>query len=89
MKALQVEYHGDLGGIKPNKDAEKEDWVEVCRRYNDDVHRIGDVTEQDDFTALYECFDEKDNSIYYLVKEDENLFRIKRKHFLKNIGKGQ
>ncbi len=87
MKAIQVEYNGTLTSIEIKEDTQPETWPTVCRKFNDDVHRICDVENQQEYTALYECFDDQDKAVYYLVCEDKHLYTLKRKHFLKNIGK--
>ncbi len=87
MKAILADYGGKPESIQIKKKAEPEDWITVCTRYNDDVSRICDVTDTDDFTALYECFDENNKPIYYLVKEEKKLYRLRRRHFFENIGK--
>ena len=87
MKAILAEYSGDIDTIQVKKDAEQENWVNVCHRFNDDVHRVCDVKEPEGFTALYECFDDDNTSVFYLVEEDKRLFKLRRKHFLDNIGK--
>jgi len=86
MKAIQAEYNEASKAITIKKDAEIEDWVSVCRRFNDDVSRICDVTEIEDYTGLFECFDDENNKYCYLVKEDKALYRMKRRHFYDNLG---
>ena len=87
MKSIQAEFQKDPRTIKFKPGAEQEDWVKVCRRFNDDVERVCDVTDMGEYTGLYQCFDEVSKKFFYLVKEDRSLFRMKRKHFLNNIGK--
>jgi len=70
-----------------SKDAVKEEpWVSVCRRFNDDVHRLRNVSGMGNFTGLYECFDDDNTRTYFIVEEDEGLYRLRRKHFLEKIG---
>lgn len=66
--------------------AKEEDWAAICRKFNDDVTRISDVTDQGEYTGLFECFDNANVSFFYLVKEDKNLYRMKHRHFLGNLG---
>jgi len=87
MDAMLVEYDIRKNTLDFVKGGMVEDWVAVCRRFNDDVHRVRDVDDIETYTALYECFDEKDKKYYYLVKEGNSLFKIRRKNFLSNIGK--
>ena len=87
MDAIIVEYDITKKTLEFVKGVVVEDWEAVCRRFNDDVHRVRDVDDIETYTALYECLDEKDKSHYYLVKEEDTLFKIRRKTFLSNIGK--
>lgn len=87
MKSIRADYDKENHQATIQQEAKPEDWVKVCTRYNNDVHRILDVTAVEGFTALYRCFDDDNKEVFYLVNEDEKLFRLKRKHFLKNIGK--
>jgi hypothetical protein len=87
MKAIQAEYDGTPDGIKIRNEADPEDWQSVCGRFNDDVRRICDVKDQGEYTALYECCDEKDRVTFYLVQEDASLYRLRRRHFLSNLGR--
>lgn len=86
MKSIQAEYNEASKAISIKKDSKIEDWVSVCRRFNDDVSRISDVTDIEDYTGLFECFDDKNNKYHYLVKEDKALYRMKRRHFYDNLG---
>lgn len=86
MKAIQAEAGADPGRAQIKEGAAPEDWVSVCRRFNDDVERVCDVPEVAGYTGLYRCFDENNQAVYYLVSEDRQLFRMKRRHFLDNIG---
>jgi hypothetical protein len=86
MKSIQAEFQKEPQIIKPRAKAEQEDWVKVCHRFNDDVERICDVSDLGEYTGLYQCFDEFNKGVFYLVEEDKTLFRMKRRHFLDNIG---
>ena len=86
MKSIQAEFEETSKKITVKKDAKEEDWAAVCRKFNDDVSRICDVTDHEDYTGLFECFDDHNKRFFYLVKEDQNLYRMKHKHFLENIG---
>ena len=86
MKSIQAEFEETSQKITIKKDARQEDWDAVCRKFNDDVSRICDVSDQGDYTGLFECFDDDNKQFFYLVKEDKNVYRMKRKHFLKNLG---
>ncbi|WDP84084.1 MAG: hypothetical protein HUN05_02010 [Desulfobacter sp.] len=86
MKAIQAKYVKEPFEIKVEKNAVEEDWPEVCSKFNDDVERVCDVGDIPGYTGLYQCFDEMNQKTYYLVNEDKSLFRLRRQHFLDNIG---
>ncbi|MCD4722774.1 MAG: hypothetical protein K8S13_23385 [Desulfobacula sp.] len=86
MESIQAQFEEKSKKITIKKDAEKEDWAVVCQRFNDDVSRICDVADQEDYTGLFECFDDNNKRFFYLVKEDKNLYRMKHKHFFDNLG---
>jgi len=86
MKAIEAEYTKDPFEIKIREKAAKEEWPEVCARFNDDVERVCDAEGIPGYTGLYQCFDEMNKKSYYLVNEDKSLFRLRRRHFLDNIG---
>ena len=87
MKAINVNYNTNKDIIKAGKDKKIEDWFDVCEKFNNDVHRIREVSEYEDYTSLYECFDENNSSFFYLVKEDnEELYKIRRKNRLRGLG---
>ncbi len=86
MKAIQVEYTKEPFEIKISDEAVEEDWPAVCARFNDDVERVCDSNDAPGYTGLYQCFDEMNKKSYYLVNEDKSLFRLRRRHFLDNIG---
>lgn len=86
MKSIQAEYNEASKAINIKEGAKTEDWVSVCRRFNDDVSRICDVTDIEDYTGLFECFDDENKKHFYLVREDKELRRMKRRHFYENLG---
>ncbi len=86
MKSIPAEFEKDSKKITIKDDATEEDWGDVCKKFNDDVSRICDVTDQEDYTGLFECFDDANKRFFYLVKEDKNVYRMKHKHFFENLG---
>ncbi len=86
MKSIQVRFEKTSKKITTQDDAIQENWVEVCKKFNDDVSRICDITNQEDYTGLFECFDDDNTSFFYLVKEDRNLYRVKHRQFFNNLG---
>ncbi|MCK5313028.1 MAG: hypothetical protein KAJ62_13010, partial [Desulfobacteraceae bacterium] len=71
MKSIQAEYKEESKDISIKNGAKQESWVLVCQQFNDDVARICDVTQVEDYTGLFECFDDNNNRFFYLVKEDK------------------
>lgn len=89
MKAIRVNYDSANGRVTDIADASVEDWVAVCEAFHDDVHRTREFTDREGFNALYTCFDEEDNRVYYLVEENRSLRKMRRKHFLGHLGVGR
>jgi hypothetical protein len=87
MKSLHVHYDEATDRIEPVGSAEVEDWVTVCTRFNDDVHRIRNIRDQGEYNALYACFDEENTRFFYLVQEDATLLRLRRRVFLGKLGR--
>jgi len=86
MKSIQAEFDEKSKEISIKADAKEESWIDVCEKFNDDVSRICDVTDIEDYTGLFECFDDYNKRSYYLVNEDKTLYKMKHKHFLDNLG---
>lgn len=86
MKCIQAELEKKNDKITIQEGAKEEDWLKVCQRFNDDVERIRDVTDIEDYTGLFACHDDKNVRFFYLVKEDKTLYKMKRRRFLENIG---
>ncbi|MGD8835132.1 MAG: hypothetical protein PVJ19_09340 [Desulfobacteraceae bacterium] len=87
MRALQVHFDKDKDEITRIDDQEEEEWLKVCERFDNDVHRICDSEGQGGYTALYSCFDEDNIPSYYLVEEDRQLEKIRRKVFFNKLGR--
>lgn len=86
MKCIQADYDDASQKFFIAKNAKTEDWAAVCRRFNDDVERVGDIADQNDYTGVYVCNDDTGTKVFYLVREDKALFRMKRRHFFDKIG---
>ncbi|MCF8090898.1 MAG: hypothetical protein K9K40_00375 [Desulfotignum sp.] len=86
MKCIQADYDDASQKFFIAKNAKIEDWAAVCRRFNDDVERVGDISDQNDYTGVYVCNDDTGTKVFYLVREDKALFRMKRRHFFDKIG---
>ena len=87
MKATLVNYDEATGSIQRQSASTAEEWLEVCARYHDDVHRLRSVSDQGEYTALFECFDDEDYKFYYLVEADVELKRHQRKTFHSKLGR--
>lgn len=88
MKSLHVKYNAESGAIEKIGDASPEVWEEVCDRFDNDVSRIREVTDQKGYNTLYVCYDEKNRPEYYLVEVDKTLNKLRRKTFRKKLGMG-
>jgi hypothetical protein len=86
MKAIRVAYDRDEETVELLADAEQEEWVQVCEAFHDDVHRIRSVEDVPGYNALYLCYDDDNNGVYYLASEEKDLYRLKRSTFLKKLG---
>ncbi len=86
MKSVMVIYDDTSDTITAHDSAKPEGWAVVCEKYNDDVHRIRDVADMETYTGLYECIDDDNNSFYFIVEEDRELYKLKRRNFYKNLG---
>ncbi len=86
MKSIQAEFDETSKKISIKEGAQTENWVDVCKKFNDDVSRVCDVDDIKAYTGLFECFDDYNKRSYYLVNEDKNLYKMKHKHFLDNLG---
>ncbi len=86
MKSIMVNYDKEKDTIEIRDDATEEDWVSVCDKFNDDVHKIQTISELGDYNRLYECYDDDNNSTFYVVEEDAALYKLRRKNVYKKLG---
>ncbi len=87
MQSLHVNYDDATGAISRIEGATAEPWDKVCEQFDNDVRRIADATDQAGYTALYACYDEDNNPVYYLVEEDETLAKLRCKTQLSKLGR--
>jgi hypothetical protein len=87
MKAIRADYDAEKDRVAVREGAGDEDWPAVCARYHDDVQRVRDAGEVPPYTGLYACFDDDNRPHHYLVQEDADLHRLRRKTFLRNLGR--
>lgn len=86
MQSINIDYNETTGTITRIDTASPEPWDTVCQRFDNDVHRIKDVTDQAGYTALYVCYDENNLPVYYLVEESETLLKLRRRTQLSKLG---
>jgi hypothetical protein len=86
MQSLHVNYDDGSGTVARIENVSPEPWETVCERFDNDVRRMTDVTDQAEYTALYACYDENNNPVYYLVEEDETLLKLRRRTHLSKLG---
>ncbi|WP_419663272.1 hypothetical protein Dvar_36560 [Desulfosarcina variabilis str. Montpellier] len=86
MQSLHVNYDDASGTIERIENAKPEPWETVCERFDNDVRRMRDVSDQTGYTALYTCYDENNNPVHYLVQEDETLLKLRRRTHLSKLG---
>ena len=87
MLAIKIKYNEADQLIEPIENEPQEPWDAVCESYDNDVQRIRDVNDQETYTAVYACYDENNQPIYYLVEEGEALMRMRRRTFLSKLGR--
>lgn len=89
MKSLHVKYNAETQAIDSIDDASPKPWEDVCQRFDNDVHRIMDLSDTKGYTALYACYDEDNQPVYYMVEEDDALLKLRHKTFLGKLGQSQ
>ena len=53
MKSIQVDYEPKSKAVTMKKNTETEDWIRVCHKFNDDVERVMDVENHQDYTTWF------------------------------------
>lgn len=86
MKSIQINYNDASQTIKVAETASPEFWDAVCKRFDNDVRRIKAVSDQQPYTAVYACYDENNQPVYYLVEESRSLKKMRQKIFLSKLG---
>ena len=86
MNSLHVNFNESTRDIDPIDTETPEPWVAVCERFDNDVRRIMTVSDHEGYTALYACYDENNQPVYYLVEEDGALRKLRQKTFLSKLG---
>ena len=86
MKSINVNYDEETDAISPIETAKDEGWIDICERFDNDVHRIKSIEHPNGYTALYQCLDSENEPFYYLVQEDARLKRLRHKVFFNKLG---
>ncbi len=86
MKSLQVHFNEATQAIEPIDNAPQESWEEICERFNNDVKRIKTVSDPRGYNAMYACYDENNQPVYYLVEERDVLTKLRHRTFLDKLG---
>jgi hypothetical protein len=89
MKSLHVHFNATTQAIDTIENASPEPWEAVCERFDNDVHRIMDLPGSKGYTALYACYDENNQPVYYMVEEGEALLKLRHKTLLGKLGQSQ
>ncbi|MFH1985112.1 MAG: hypothetical protein ABIL58_25015 [Pseudomonadota bacterium] len=87
MDAIPVSYDSETDTVTVDTSAAQQDWQEVCDTFFGDVHRLRDAQEHPGTTGLYVCYDDDNRPHHFLVAEGDDLQRLKRRTFLKKLGK--
>lgn len=87
MKSLHVNFNEATQTIDPIDDVSPESWDVVCERFDNDVRRIKAVSDPKGYSALYACYDENNQPVYYLVEEGDELTKWRQRTFLDKLGR--
>jgi hypothetical protein len=89
MKSLHVNFNETTQAIDAIDEVSPEAWDVVCERFDNDVRRIKAVSDPRGYSALYACYDENNQPVYYLVEEDDELTKLRQRTFLDKLGRAQ
>jgi hypothetical protein len=87
MKSLHVNFNESTQAVEPIDNASHEPWEDICERFNNDVRRIKTVSDPEGYNAIYACYDENNQPVYYLVEEREVLTTWRHRTFLDKLGR--
>ena len=89
MKSLHVNFNEATQAVEPIDNASQEPWEDICERFNNDVRRIKTVSDPKGYNAIYACYDENNQPVYYLVEERDVLTKLRHRTFLDKLGRTQ
>jgi hypothetical protein len=87
MKSLRVNFDEATQAVDPIDNASPDPWDVICERFDNDVRRIKTVSDTKGYNALYACYDENNQPVYYLVEEGEGLTKLRHRTFLDKLGR--
>ena len=87
MKSLHVNFNEATQAIEVIENVSPEPWSAVCERFDNDVRRIKTIADQEGYSALYTCYDEDNQPVYYLVEEGEALTKLRQRTLLRKLGR--
>ncbi|MEE4113149.1 MAG: hypothetical protein V2I40_10065 [Desulfobacteraceae bacterium] len=87
MKSLPVNFNEATQAVERIDNASQAPWVDICERFNNDVRRIKTVSDPEGYNALYACYDDDNQPVYYLVEEGEALAAWRHRTFLDKLGR--
>ena len=87
MKSLQVNFNEATQAVEPIDNTFQEPWDDVCDRFNNDVRRIKTVSDPKGYNAIYACYDENNQPVYFLVEESDVLRKLRQRTFLHKLGR--
>jgi len=87
MQCLHVNFDPETRTVASATDAVPERWEDVCERFGNDVRRVMPYTEESGYSAVYACFDEDNQPVYFLVEEGEQLKKLRHRNFLSKLGR--
>ena len=87
MKSLHVNFNEATQVIEPIDGASQEPWEDICERFNNDVRRIKTVSDPKGYNAIYACYDENNQPVYYLVEERDLLTKLRNRTFFDKLGR--
>ena len=87
MKSLHVNFNEATQAIEPIDSTSQEPWEDICERFNNDVRRIKTVSDPRGYNAIYACYDENNQPVYYMVEERDVLAKLRHRTFFDKLGR--
>ncbi len=87
MKSLRVTFDEATQAVDPIENASPHPWNVICEKFDNDVMRIKTVSDSKGYNALYACYDDNNQPVYYLVEESADLTKLRHRTFLNKLGR--